>query len=190
MKALRLGIGFLLFASSSGAISSPQPHHTPPIAAAPPAEQRHASAAPAASPYLPPGVSLREIFHFYKSDQERHATMHHFPQNWYDIGWRHVGNLGFISSTPFENSRPLYTCQLNGIAWAFFTHTDPTCGGHFLTNFGLLGYISNVPLPDTAPLYRCHYMFRGQLTHFNTFLANCGNVPTSVNDGIQGYVFL
>lgn len=151
--------------------------------------QEH-SGANAASLYLPPGATLREVFRLYNARHERHATLFYFPQNWNEFGWRRENTFGFISGTPFENSRPLYMCGLMGVSHAFFTSPDVKCEGHFLTSFGMVGYISTIPLPDTAPFYRCHYMFKGRLTHFDTTLANCGNIPTAVNDGVLGYVFL
>lgn len=173
-------------ASSTPALASPaQVTHE-----ATSAQQSSPISARAASPYLPPGVTLREIFRLYNGKHERNASLFHFPQNWDKFGWRRENTLGFISGTPFENSRPLYMCQLNGVAHAFFTSMDVKCEGQFLTSFGMIGYISVTPLPDTTPLYRCHYMFKGRLTHFGTTLANCGNIPSSANDGVMGYVFL
>ncbi len=137
---------------------------------------------------LPAGVTPREMFRLYKRGQH-HTTLHYVPQNWEEIGWQREASLGVISATPFENSRPLYMCQLNNIAWGYLTSGDPGCEGQFLTPFGLIGYISSVPLPSTRPLYRCNYIHKGQLKHFDTHQPNCENVPLASNDGIQGYVF-
>ncbi|WP_313346616.1 hypothetical protein [Stenotrophomonas sp.] len=142
-----------------------------------------------ASRALPAGVNLREIFRLYKRGQH-HTTLFYFPQNWGDINWSVDGTLGFISATAFENSRPLYMCQLNNIHWGYFTSADVACEGHFLTVFGQIGYISTVPLPNTAPLYRCNYIHKRQLKHFDTLQANCENVALGTNDGPLGYVFL
>ena len=139
---------------------------------------------------LPNGVNLREIFRHYNGKRERHATLYFFPQYWNEWGWRTEGSMGFISSTPFEHSRPLYACQLNGIRDAFFTSVDSGCEGQFLSSFGMIGYISSVPLPNTQPLYRCYYNFSGRTSHFDTFDAKCENVPRSSLDGVLGYVFL
>lgn len=139
---------------------------------------------------LPHGATLREIFRHYNGKRELNATLYFFPQNWDKFGWRMQGSLGFISSTPFENSRPLHACKLNGTKDSYFTSWDVGCEGHFLSSFGLIGYISTVPLPNTQPLYRCSYQFKGRLSHFDTFLANCGHIPNSHNNGPLGYVFL
>jgi hypothetical protein len=137
---------------------------------------------------LPVGATPREVFRFYRRGQH-HTTLYYMPDNWEKIGWQREGSLGVISSTPFENSRPLYMCQLHNIAWGYLTSGDPGCEGQFLTPFGLIGYISSVPLPNTAPLYRCNYIRKGQLKHFDTHQPNCEQVPLASNDGILGYVF-
>lgn len=138
---------------------------------------------------LPGDATLREIQRLYRRGQH-HATLHYMPDNWSSIGWSHDGTLGFISATPFENSHPLYMCQLHNIAWGYLTSKEPGCEGQFLTPFGMIGYISSVARPDTVPLYRCHYLHKGQLKHFDTRHANCENVPSAKNDGILGYMFL
>lgn len=138
---------------------------------------------------LPDGANLREIQRFYRRGQH-HATLYFMPDDWNKIGWRHDGTLGFISATPFENSHPLYMCQLHNITWGYLTSKEPGCEGQFLTPFGMIGYISSVARPDTVPLYRCHYLHKGQLKHFDTRHANCENVPLAKNDGILGYMFL
>lgn len=139
---------------------------------------------------LPDGASLREITRLYNGRAERHATLHFFPDNWDQFGWRAEGSLGFISGTPFSNSKPLYACALWGHTEAYFTSPDPNCEGQFLTTFGMIGYISDVPLPDTKPIYRCKYVFDRKLRHFDTFYPNCENVPTGSLDFLIGYVFL
>lgn len=155
------------------------------------ANGQHAFGSAEFSTLSPPnGVNLREIFRHYNGKRERHATLYFFPQFWNEWGWRTEGSMGFISSTPFEHSRPLYACQLSGIKDAFFTSLDSGCEGQFLSSFDIIGYISGVPLPNTQPLYRCHYNFKGRTSHFDTFDAKCENVPQSSLDGVLGYVFL
>lgn len=190
MKISAIGLACFLAVSAGASATSALAGTAPGDIGPTPAQQDTTMGALSASPFLPPGVTLRELLRLYNGKHERHATLTYFPQNWNEFGWRQEGTQGFISSSPFENSRPLYMCQLNGVGLALFTSTDVGCEGQFLTPFGLIGYISAAPLPDTAPLYRCQYVFKRALRHFDTRMANCENAPQSSNDGILGYVFL
>lgn len=188
MKALSTIAACLLAASSSAIASAGSAHHLAPQTDSRAAEEIGHIAPSPASKSLPTGFSPREIFRLYRRGQH-HTTLYYMPQNWDELGWQREGTFGFISATPFENSRPLYMCQLHNIAWGYFTSGDPGCEGQFLTPFGLIGYISTAPMPGTSPLYRCNYIYKGQLKHFDTQQANCENVPLGSNDGILGYVF-
>lgn len=184
--AFALSLTAMTGASSSTASASPDPSNATESST----QQHSATANQPATPFLAPGVTLRELLRLYNGKQERHATLTYFPNDWYTHGWRHEGTYGFISSTPFENSRPIYLCAVTDVLHSFFTSTDVGCEGQFLTSFGLIGYISTVPLPDTAPLYRCQYVFKRKTRHFDTRDIHCEQAPKSSNDGLIGYVFL
>ncbi|MCD0280518.1 hypothetical protein JWH04_16535 [Xanthomonas melonis] len=103
------------------------------------------------------------------------------------------GLLGFISYTPFEGSRTLYSCVT--LDWNdTFTSNDPNCEGQRVArDQPITGYIASTQIAGTVPLYRC---MRGGLQpnnwadHFDTTAPNCENVRNQVNEGIIGYIWL
>lgn len=139
---------------------------------------------------LPEGVTLREIIRMYRSKTGTHSTNFYWPENWHMLGWRLEGTLGFLSATPFENSKPLYSCNGPG-NWNYFTSPDSNCEGQYAPEQSFIGHISTMELPGTVPLYRCVVRWKGRdWRHLDTPAADCEGNASAVNDGILGYMFL
>lgn len=139
---------------------------------------------------VPEGVTLREIFRAVsRPNKDAHITLHYWPQNWEDLGWRIEGTLGFISSTQFPGSAPLYNCFIGG-AYGYFSSTDGACEGNQTTTLERTGFISQFQIAGTVPLHRCVFKYQNKLWHhYDTLDANCEGHPERL-DGILGYVFL
>lgn len=144
----------------------------------------------AASMALPTGVTLREIIRMYRSKTQTHSTNFYWPENGHKQGWRLEGTLGFLSSTPFQDSTPLYSCNGPG-NWNYFTSPDPDCEAGYHVGDYFIGHISKVALPGTLPLYRCVFIWKGtDWRHFDTLDPTCEGSVSAVNDGVLGHVFL
>lgn len=143
--------------------------------------------------FVPSGVVLREIFRIFRPSTNTHVTNYYWPENWEDIGYLREGGLGFISSTPFENSVLIRSC-VGPHSWNYFTSRDPDCesetGGVVLPGDWNIGYISTVQLPGTVPLYRCSFVWDRKIRHFDTLQVDCEGVREASNEGATGYVFL
>lgn len=142
---------------------------------------------------LPPGVKLVELFRWRNLSTTHHFTHHSLPWNWQYNGWRLDGTIGFVSSTAFEGSRPIYVCGVNPGRNApvvdYFTSVDSNCEGHFVQpDLGpFIGFVAAYQMPGTVPLYRCDTP--GHFYHFDTTSPTCEGHPGSVREAVLGYVF-
>ncbi len=139
---------------------------------------------------VPAGVTLAELHRIYQGKNNTHRILHYDIASWVRSGWMDEGVIGFISTTPFENSHPIREC-FSHTPWDGFTSKDMNCEGQVIPpNQGPIGYVSSVQLPGTAPLYRCAYTWKGKLRHFDTRDIGCEGISGAHNDGPQGYVFM
>ncbi|RDZ28504.1 hypothetical protein [Lysobacter silvisoli] len=143
---------------------------------------------------LPPGVQLRELnryFFNHNNGSGYHFSAFYLPNTW-EFYYDKEGTLGFVSMTPFENSRPIYNCLIEVPRKhpSPFTSLDVNCEGQIPNSWhGFTGYLSTVQIEGTVPLYRCRFT-RGQPHHFDTHSPNCEGNPNAVSEGVLGYIFL
>ncbi|MCD7096926.1 hypothetical protein [Stenotrophomonas sp. MMGLT7] len=150
-------------------------------------ESEAVSKASATSYALPIGVTLVQLNRYFKPRGTKRLSHLNLPQNWGQLGWRHEGTLGFISTTPFAASHPIYSCFVAGQE-DFFTSLDVNCEGHQPFSGGhLVGYVSSVPVEGALPIYRCRIEWRK--AHMDSFDPHCYGEVGSNNDGLIGYVF-
>ncbi|WP_153064987.1 hypothetical protein [Xanthomonas arboricola] len=141
---------------------------------------------------VPPGATPIELERWIFKNNT--FSVRPLPKDYYQQ-WagNRQGVLGFISYTPFEGSRVLYSCVT--LDWNdTFTSNDANCEGQqHARDQPITGYIASTQIPGTVPLYRC---MRGGLQpnnwadHFDTTSANCENVKNPAMDGIIGYIWL
>ncbi|WP_125892301.1 hypothetical protein [Stenotrophomonas maltophilia] len=142
----------------------------------------------------PPGFTSRETFRFFNSRQKGHFSYHEMPQNWGKLGWRNEGSLGFVSTTYFENARPMYICAMYDPSWnnhivKYFSSNDPGCEGYHPIEWGYFeGYLSSTQVPGTVPLYRCY--IEATKDHFDTRSSDCEGEPAAKLEFVLGYIFL
>ena len=89
------------------------------------------------------------------------------------------GPLGFVSTTQFSGSHPLYTCFTSN--YEQFTSSFANCEGTGSTA-QILGWVSSTHIEGTVPLYRC----RINREHFDSLAANCEG---QIVEGVLGFVF-
>lgn len=126
---------------------------------------------------------LRELRRLYSPSPFDHKSATYLDPNYFN-----ERSLGFVSTTAFTGSRPIYLCFHRPSSPDYFTSLDFNCEGKFRGDpYGyaphLTGFISTTQIADTAPLYRC----RAGNDHFESFDGGCEGY---LKEQLLGYVFV
>jgi hypothetical protein len=112
-------------------------------------------ATPSAQSTFPPNFIPTEIRRWVRDDHIAWDHITSYP-NMYAPPWHDEARLGWLSTQPFANSHPLFSCKRNSHPYDHFTSNYEHCEGHTrIQSPYVLGYASSVQIVGTVPIYRC-----------------------------------